>query len=929
MTEMSLAGLWAAELEDGRKYEMRLPGTLDENGIGDPDLGKNQWHPDAAPGAREDFDPAAPIATRFTRKHTYEGAVRLTRTILYELPKGKRVFLDVERARCLKVFVDGQEVSGWIPPSLSSPRCYELTGMLQGEHELTLISDNGYPGLPHDAIVNSSAATDETQTNWNGVLGYLRLREEEENFIASMRVYPQMDLQTNSRPALGKNVQGQIRTITVYVEIASLNGCRGELTIDSDALLKSCKVSLNVPAGRQEICLENLPLAENVRYWDEMEGCLYEVTARLTNASEYRTRFGVRSYGYNAAGRLTLNGRVIFLRSEANCAVFPEEGHPPMETNKWRDILQQYQAYGVNCIRFHSHCPPEEAFAAADELGMLMQPELSHWDPHGAFETEESWNYYRVELEQILRTLANHPSFVMLTLGNELWSQETGTKRMTRLLELAKGIDNTRLYANASNGFYGTKGCDAASDFYTSQSFYEDPIRGTRAAGTKGERIQGYINNQYPNACTSYEDSMKRLRESYSGPVFSFEVGQFEVLPDFDELEEFHGVTVPVNYELIRKKAAEVGVLDMWKRYVEATGELSRIGYREEIEAAMRTEALSGISLLGLQDFPGQGTALVGMMNAHLEPKPYAFAEPERFAAFFRRELVLVGLPRYTFEQNETLEAVVTVANYGTHEINAIPQYEVRRQERDGRFHLVQKGDLQQVACPAGGLTDVGTLRICFAEVMATEQACRLELYVRVGAAQNTYPIWCYPPQQPVLSKGVYETERLDEEALSVLSQGGTVYLSPYADEEHLPHSIPTQFTTDFWSVGTFPAQAGGMGQLIDAEHPLFRDFPTEFYTNWQWWPMATQRAIILPRRMRSIVEEMDSYAYMRPMTQLLECRCGGGKLLLSSMGLQNLQQYPEARALQCAVYNYLAGEEFAPDQEMEIAEIQELVPLV
>lgn len=73
-----------------------------------------------------------------------------------------------------------------------------------------------------------------------------------------------------------------------------------------------------------------------------------------------------------------------------------------------------------------------------------------------------------------------------------------------------------------------------------------------------------------------------------------------------------------------------------WEKYVEATGELSRLAYREEIEAAMRTRELSGISLLGLQDFPGQGTALVGMMNSHLEPKPYDFARPERFREFFK-----------------------------------------------------------------------------------------------------------------------------------------------------------------------------------------------------------------------------------------------------------------------------------------------------
>ena len=115
------------------------------------------------------------------------------------------------------------------------------------------------------------------------------------------------------------------------------------------------------------------------------------------------------------------------------------------------------------------------------------------------------------------------------------------------------------------------------------------------------------------------------------------------------------------------------------------------------------------------------------------------------------------------------------------------------------------------------------------------------------------------------------------------------------------------------------------MGQLIDKSHPIFRDFPTESHTNWQWWPMAAQRAAILPRPMNAIVTVMDSYAYLRPMAQLLECRCAGGRVLLSTLGLHNLTDYPQARALQRAIYSYMASGEFAPAQEMTLDELQAL----
>lgn len=305
-----------------------------------------------------------------------------------------------------------------------------------------------------------------------------------------------------------------------------------------------------------EIWFHNLPLRKNVKLWDEDEGNLYEVVATLDcgmpaedggdSTDEYRTCFGIRSFGDNGSGRLALNGRAIFLRGEANCAEYPETGHTPMTIPEWKEILLKYRSYGINCVRFHSHCEPEAAFAAADELGMLLQPELSHWDPKDAFGTEESYRYYRAELVDLLKTYANHPSFVMLTLGNELQAQDEGRERMRELVRTAKRMDPTRLYANGSNAFYGEEGCDPESDFYTSQSCKDVVIRGTFSG------MRGYLNENYPSTDRTYDEAMAEIRKEYQKPVFSFEVGQFEVLPDFEELESFHGISDPVNLKLIK-----------------------------------------------------------------------------------------------------------------------------------------------------------------------------------------------------------------------------------------------------------------------------------------------------------------------------------------------------------------------------------------
>lgn len=953
-----LSGKWHVVLEDGTTGQMDLPGTLDENGIGHRDVGANQWHPDATLGnAAGEIDIDAPIATRFTRRHTYEGKARISRRIKIPEYGMERLFVRVERTRALRLFVDGAESCIFRQGTLSTPYIFELTGVTPGEHEFTFLSDNSYPEMPKAAICYSSAATDETQTNWNGILGECSMYTRPQNFIDSVRVYPRavkkeeknktggyvLDVCVELAPGAKKVYKdakiilqsealaaGELEDTQTLTEIISYSGeGLAEAGTDKEENPKT-----------MEIWFRDLPLRENVKLWDEDEGNLYEMAVTLDNGmsaedkggstAECRTRFGIRSFGDNGSGRLALNGRAIFLRGEANCAEYPETGHPPMTIPEWKEMLLKYRSYGINFVRFHSHCEPEAAFAAADELGMLLQPELSHWDPKDAFGTEESYRYYRAELVDLLKTYANHPSFVMLTLGNELQAQDEGRERMRELVRTAKRMDPTRLYANGSNAFYGEEGCDPESDFYTSQSCKDVVIRGTFSG------MRGYLNENYPSADRTYDEAMAEIRKEYQKPVFSFEVGQFEVLPDFEELESFHGISDPVNLKLIKKRVEERGLLPTWEKYVEATGELSRLAYREEIEAAMRTRELSGISLLGLQDFPGQGTALVGMMNSHLEPKPYDFARPERFREFFQECRILVKLPHYTYEAGERLIAEVEAANFGKRNIEGVFCWTLAGKksvsengncepaEIKSKNTVIATGeDTEITICRPGSYTEVGSLDIPLDFV---EKNTALTLKVRIGDSISAYPIWVYRKTTPVCPENVYETRAFDVKTREILQNGGRVYLSPDADKESLPNSIKTQFTTDFWSVGTFADQEGGMGQLIDTEHPIFKEFPTDFHTDWQWWIMATKRAVILPHPMKTIITEMDSYAFLRPMAQMIEFRCLKGKVLLSTMELHKSQQYPEVRALQASIYTYLSGENFEPAEEITEEELSMLV---
>ncbi len=891
MEIIDLSGKWTCSLPFA-EAEVSLPGTLDRSGLGLPDDPNRQWKVEEV--RRIGFwQEGEPIVTRLTRLHTYEGKALFSRKVCWQVPQGKRIFAEVERARCLSLTVNGRTAPLLPGASPSTPWVFEVTGLCTGEDEFTFCSDNSYPGMARDDIVYSSAASDETQTNWNGLLGWIRIRVEEAAFVEAVRVYPAGD------------------TLDVCVRLNCAEPWKGRLQAASQALCSSAEVTVRADQGITEVWLRTLPVREDALRWDLEAGNLCELTVSPDGMDSSSAAFGLRRFA-SEAGSLTLNGRKIFLRGEANCAAFPETGHPPMEIGAWKEILQRYQNYGANFVRFHSHCPPEAAFTAADELGMLLEPELSHWNPENAFATEESRNCYRQELTAILSRLANHPSFVMLSLGNELHADEAGHAYMTELLRLARDMDPTRLYANGSNTHYGHLGPDPDSDFFTAANCWQLPMRAT------GANMHGWLNQGPPDADHDYQPTVEAIRKVSAQPIFSFEVGQYEVLPDFDEIADYRGVTRAENLCHIRRKVEAAGLMPVWKQWVEATGELSLKCYRAEVEAALATKGYSGICLLSLQDFPGQGTALIGMMNAHLQPKPYPFAQPERFRAFFRDALPLLRLPRFTYQAGEEAAAPLLLANYSRETVEGSVAWKLQGK----RFHAM--GQLMPCRCAPGTLSKLGEIHLRLPEVAMAE---KLTMTVRAGACENTYSLWVYPAVQPVCPPDVYECRALTTEAKAVLERGGKVYLAPDSTAEALPRSVQAHFSSDFWSVCTFPTQDGTMGQYINSSHPVFRSFPTEAHTDWQWWRMATQRAAVLPGYMDCIVAEMDSYAYLRPMAQLLECCCGNGRLMLSTMALHTLQDYPEARTLQDAIYRYMASDSFQPVQEMDIEDIAAIAP--
>ena len=149
---------------------------------------------------------------------------------------------------------------------------------------------------------------------------------------------------------------------------------------------------------------------------------------------------------------------------------------------------------------------------------------------------------------------------------------------------------------------------------------------------------------------------------------------------------------------------------------------------------------------------------------------------------------------------------------------------------------------------------------------------------------------------------------RLTEADLRRIEAGASALIDLPADGTECPASVRCQFSTDFWSVGTFPEQDGTMGLLIRAEHPALKDYPTGTASNWQWWTQSHGRAFQLPRTIEPVVRVLDSVTRLDNLGLLWEARLGKGRLLVSGMDLAGHLEFPECRYLLECLAAYLDG---------------------
>ncbi|MEK5238995.1 glycoside hydrolase family 2 TIM barrel-domain containing protein [Paenibacillus sp. FSL L8-0470] len=894
---IGLNGSWSATLEDWNEpgktisREITLPGTLDEHGLG------------PVPSASSEH---------LTRKHAYEGRARYERRVMIpEEWRDKVLFFGMERTRGTELWIDGIQAGSC--NTLSTPQLYNVTGYLDpGQHVLSVVVDNASGIMSWKSIRNSHMATDHTQTNWNGILGDIELTAVEPLRIGQIRLYPQRGGEVRGKAVISKPADG---TAEGRLSLSILDSAGSKLYVGGE-------IPFRLEAGScdREIPFI-IPASDALEYWDEFNPVQYTVHAVLegtyreqATADELTVPLGIRTFGV-AGTQFEVNGRTTFLRGKHDACVFPLTGYAPMEKESWLEVFRTAKAYGINHYRFHSWCPPRAAFEAADQSGMYLQPELPFWDPGTAFQNDEEWQYFSEETFRIIEAYGNHPSFVMFAWGNELAGS---MERMEALVEKARSWDPGKLYAIGSNNFFLHAGLPGNSDYWT--TFWTEGSWNVKKAGYGGKHVRGatphptrgFINNSPPSGRKDYREEIRGV----SLPVIGHEVGQYQVYPDFREIDKYQGVLKPEHLIRFRSLSVSSGLLEQADNLHAASGRLAALCYREEIEAALRTPGMAGFQLLDLQDFPGQGGAFVGMLDAFMEPK--GIITPEEWRRFCSEVVPLARLHRYVWTEGESILWQAEIANYGPEPLtDAAVIWSITG--ADGG--QIGEGRLTADAIPQGGLWSAGECEFRIPAISKAEK-WTLQLSIEGTAYNNEYSLWIYPDLLDIsIPASVVVADAFDENTRRELRSGRTVLLIPPAQGSFGSGPEGT-FIPDFWCFPMFKKYGppGTLGLYCDRDHPALEAFPTAAHAQWQWWHlMRHYRAIVLDDSAadyRPIVQVIDNVARQHKLGIVFEAKVSGGKLLVCSIDLWSQMDRPEARQLLHSLLNYCSSDRFTPGAE-------------
>lgn len=909
--KISLAGNWRFKIDAqdlGLKEQwftktlddqIKLPGSMAENLKGNDITLKTQWTGSIYDSSfyfnprLEKYRKEGNIKIPFwlTPKKHYVGAAWYQKDV--EIPAGwknKQLNLFLEQAHTETiVWVDDQEIG--MQNSMVAPHQYNLSKFLTpGKHTITIRIDNRIKDI--NVGPDSHSLTDHTQGNWNGINGRMELIAQNPVYVGDLQVYPNL-----------KSAEAKIK-IALNNEFNTKT--KGQIIISAESFnsketrtVKPITINFETKTGQDSLTAV-LPMGDFLT-WDEFSPALYRLSAKVMvkgkQVSEKQVNFGMRDF--KAIGRdFVVNGRKTFLRGTVDDAVFPLTGYPNTDLEFWLKVMKKCKYFGLNHVRYHSWCPPEAAFQAADIVGIYLQPEGPTWANHGTSigDGKPIDQFIYDETNRIAKQFGNYASFCMMAYGNEPRGRQV--EYLTKFVNYWKAKDSRRLYTGASVG--GSWPVIPNNEFMV-------------RAGARGLDW-----NRQPESFSDYADKIKQ----FTVPFVAHEMGQYCVFPNFDEIKKYTGVYRAKNFELFQEDLADHHMADQAHLFMMASGKLQALCYKYEIEKALRTPNYSGFQLLALNDYPGQGTAMVGVLDAFWDEKGYINAK--EFSQFSNEVVPLSRMEKFTFNNSETFKATVDVANYsaGTME-NAEVICLLKNSTGKTLFTYKYTRSLPI------GFTNLGNITYSLAPFQKAEKL-KVEISITNTSYVNSWNIWVYPSKLPEQKTDVYYTTKLDGKAKAVLAKGGKVFLNASGRVVKGKEVVQT-FLPVFWNTSWFKMRPPHtLGILLDPKSPAFKEFPTAYHSDLQWWEIVNKQQVMnledFPEDFRPLVQPIDTWFMNRRLASVFEANVGGGKLMVSSSDLSaDKADGTPSKQLYYSIIKYMASSDFNPKPSVKLEAVEDL----
>lgn len=888
---------WFSRLPDDR---INLPGSMPEKLKGDEVTAATQWTGSLYDSSyyynpyMEKYRKEGNIKFPFflTPDRHYVGVAWYQKEV--DIPdgwKGERIVLFLERPHIeTTVWINGRKAG--TQNSLCVPHEYDITRYIRpGKCRIAIRIDNRIKNI--NVGPDSHSITDQTQGNWNGIVGRICLQTTPRTYLEDIQVYPEPEQ--------------RLARVKIVVKGSG------------DAMIKLSARSFNtdkmhsVPPVRQEVKVKNgsaeteilLPLGEDMLLWDEFDPALYKLTAELIAGKKTdikEVQFGMRRFEIKGKW-FYVNGRKTMLRGTVENCDFPLTGYPPMDVESWERVFRICRSYGLNHMRFHSYCPPKAAFQAADLVGFYLQPEGPSWPNHGPKLGlgQPIDNYLMDETIALTKEYGNYASYCMLACGNE--PSGRWVEWVTQFVDYWEKNDPRRVYTGASVG-----------NGWQWQPRNQYHVK----AGARGLTWS----KQQPSTRDDYR--FQSRIDTVKQPYVSHETGQWCAFPNFNEIRKYTGVNKARNFEIFRDILADNHMSSQVHQFMMASGKLQALCYKYEIEKTLRTPDYAGFQLLALNDYSGQGTALVGVLDVFFEEKGYIDAAEWR--RFCSPTVPLMRTDKFVYNSSETFKADIEIAHFGREELK---QAKVLYSIKDEFGKIYAHGTLAVTDIPIGNMNRTGSVEFPLGTINSAKKL-NLEVAIEGTEAINDWDFWVYPATAKLVGGSVYTTDTLDVKALEILQNGGNVLITA-AGKVSYGKEVVQQFTPVFWNTSWFkmrPPHTTGI--LVNPKHPLFRHFPTEYHSNLQWWELLNRAQVMqftgFPEAFQPTIQSIDTWFISRKIGMLFEANVLNGKVIMTTMDITtDPNQRIVARQMHKAILDYMNSDQFRPQFTVTAQQIGDL----